>query len=360
MTPLEEMVAAVDAAASWDARIALIRSVPEAFGVAQHADVYAAIAKKVYVPKLTSNFAYVHWRGEYELPPLEEACRRAEELTDRFTAVDVRSIQGALQDCPTTLRIFRLLLGLTISEFTSATKMADVGESVTDSRVKIIESGGACSAGVALRCATIIDLMMRRQLVEPLEGDLRLKIQKPDTINGWETVRTYATEGVPLAVFLHQRYYGGAFRQLLDSTSTRRGDVLEDAVEELFGESGILYVRTGSHNQEEIVERFHVTVRPAPDFVVYEERDVLRALLECKGTNDGGTARDKAGRFATLRSEGTRLGGLPVFAVLEGRGWERTRDALGPVVRDTDGRTFTIPTLREMLTVQPFPGLVRE
>lgn len=53
-----------------------------------------------------------------------------------------------------------------------------------------------------------------------------------------------------------------------------------------------------------------------------------------------------------------RLGGIPLFAVLAGLGWTRTSDALGPVVREADGRVFTIPTLREMLTVQPFPGLV--
>ena len=84
---------------------------------------------------------------------------------------------------------------------------------------------------------------------------------------------------------------------------------------------------------------------------------LLRALLECKGANDGGTARDKAARFRALRTEAMRLGGVPLFAVLAGLGWTRTTDALGPVVRDTDGRTFTIPTLQQMLTVQPFPTI---
>lgn len=80
-------------------------------------------------------------------------------------------------------------------------------------------------------------------------------------------------------------------------------------------------------------------------------------MLECKGANDGGTARDKAARFRALRVEATRLGGVPLFAILAGLGWTRTSDALGPVVRDTDGRVFTIPTLQAMLSVQPFPGL---
>ncbi|HSK80226.1 MAG TPA: hypothetical protein VLQ45_27475, partial [Thermoanaerobaculia bacterium] len=152
---------------------------------------------------------------------------------------------------------------------------------------------------------------------------------------------------------------GGSFRQLLDATSTQRGDILEDAVEELFQEKGVPFIRTGSHNQEEIARRFGLTVRPAPDFVVFDDSDTLRALLECKVANDGGTARDKAARYGTLRAEANRLGGTPLFAVLSGLGWRRTSDALGPVVRDTDGRVFTMPTLADMLLVQPFPGLVR-
>jgi hypothetical protein len=91
--------------------------------------------------------------------------------------------------------------------------------------------------------------------------------------------------------------------------------------------------------------------------VIFDESDTLRALLECKAANDGGTARDKASRYSALRGEANRLGGTPLFAVLAGLGWRRTKDALGPVVRDTDGRVFTIPTLNEMLRVQPFPGL---
>ena len=158
--------------------------------------------------------------------------------------------------------------------------------------------------------------------------------------------------------FSKTRYNGGAFRQLLYATSARRGDLLELPVVELFEDHGIPYVRTGAHNQAEIEERFGLTVRPAPDFVVFDERDSLRAILECKQANDGGTARDKAGRFATLRQEGMPLGGIPLFAVLDGLGWRRTRDALGPVVRDTDGRVFTLATMGEMAQAQPLPQLI--
>ncbi len=199
---------------------------------------------------------------------------------------------------------------------------------------------------------------MTGELFDQPTGALPRKVDKPDTAGGWRSVQAYARDGVPYGMFLHQRHYGGAFRQLLDATSTQRGNLIEDAVEDLFAAHRLLYIRTGAHNQAEIEERFEVAVRPAPDFVVFDRTDALRAMLECKGANDGGTARDKALRFATLRQESVRLGGIPLVAVLGGLGWSRVNDTLGPVVRDCEGRVFTLANLDEMLTVQPFAQLV--
>jgi hypothetical protein len=83
-------------------------------------------------------------------------------------------------------------------------------------------------------------------------------------------------------------------------------------------------------------------------------------MLECKLTNDGDTARDKALRFERLRDEVIRLGGVPLIAVLGGLGWTRVNDTLGPVVRDCDGRVFSVSNLPEMLTVSPFPMLLAQ
>ena len=86
----------------------------------------------------------------------------------------------------------------------------------------------------------------------------------------------------------HPAIYAAVARQVLDATSVQRGDLIEDAVEALFKENGIPHVRTGGHNQGDIEARFGVLVTPAPDFVVFDESDTLRAMLECKGANDGG------------------------------------------------------------------------
>jgi hypothetical protein len=47
-------------------------------------------------------------------------------------------------------------------------------------------------------------------------------------------------------------------------------------------------------------------------------------------------------------------------AVLDGLGWRRTNDALGPVVRDTDGRVVTLGTVGDMPLTLPFPQLVNQ
>ncbi len=333
--------------------------------MAQQAAVYAAIAERVYVPTLKPDFAYVHWREDYELGPLNAAYERAREASVNFARVSRDDLSRVLSDYPETLRVFRLILGFTVPEFaeTCILVAAKFGlPAVNRSAIGAMEEGRRGAQNLAQTCATAIDLVMARASdlfpSTPKGSTLRLKIEKPDTAEGWETVRRYAAEGVPLSLFLHQRAYGGAFRQLLDATSSERGDLVEDAVEKLFIDEHIPYIRTGAHDQAAIEERFSLTVRPAPDFVIFDNRsDTLRAILECKGANDGGTARDKAARFRALRAEAQRLSGVPLFAVLAGIGWRRTMDALGPVVRDTDGRTFTLATLPEMVNTEPLPGL---
>lgn len=276
--------------------------------------------------------------------------------------VNPTALARVIKDAPKTLLVFRLIVGYTHGEFAAAASEVAQGlglTKITASRVKSIEAGRNPSDPVAKLCAETIHRLMTGIMWPVGIADFRSKLDKPDTEQGWETVRRFAKRGVPYLVLLHQRLYGGAFRALLDATSTRRGEILlEEPVTQLLTHADVPYLRTGPQNQAEIASRFGITVRPAPDFVVFEGTRTLRAMVECKQANDGGTARDKASRFRSLAAEASRLGGVPVFAVLDGLGWQRTADALGPVIRDTDGRVFTLKTLPHMLTVQPFPGLV--
>jgi len=143
-----------------------------------------------------------------------------------------------------------------------------------------------------------------------------------------------------------------------DAGGYLKGDLLEDAVEDLFDQHNVPALRTTSEAaQREARETFGVLATPAPDFIPHDGSGVAKALLECKSANDGGTARDKAARFKNLRTEGERLS-IPVIAVVEGFGWRRTNDALGPVIGACDGRVFSLSNLADLISVQPIAGLV--
>lgn len=359
----EETVAYIAAAGSWDERVHRIRLVPARHGTNEHAAIHAQLAKQLYVPHLAPDFAYIHEAPFYDLTHFQTIYDRAFVATSGFTRVSVDELAAAIEADPAIVLPLRVITGLLRNEFADSTRLvADSAEGlapVSSAKVDSIErSGTPVRDGQARVLAETISRIMAGTLFGEPPGVLKSKQSKPDTEEGWSSVQRFAQDGVPYATFLNQRHYGGAFRQILDATSELRGNLIEDAVEDLFQTNRIPYIRTGSHNQGEIAARFEVTVAPAPDFVVFDRADTLRALLECKGANDGGTARDKALRFERLRDESVRLGGVPLLGVLGGLGWTRVNDTLGPVVRDCDGRVFSVGNLEEMLTVQPFPALV--
>ncbi len=367
--PIEETVQTILDAPTWTQRIQQIRLIPQRHGTGEHGAIYAAVARHLYMPHLAPDFAYIHEAPFYDQGHFFEAYDNAFRSTDGFARIAESDLTHTILKCPRTLLVFRTLLGLTKDEFAHTsvlaagpTDIAPLSSAQIDTMERSPIIPRARNAKTRLQAevaAKTVSMVMGGDLFGDPPPGLRSKQQKPDTEFGWNSIRTFAWEGVPLKVFLHQRHYGGAFRQILDATSSKRGDLIEDAVEALFKANQIPFIRTGSHNQAEIARRFEVQVTPAPDFVVFDQADdSLRAMLECKGTNNGGTARDKALRFARLRNESIRLNGVPLMAVLGGIGWARINDALGPVVRDCEGRVFTLATLNHMMEVQPFPALI--
>lgn len=364
MTTVAETVAAVTGAKTWDQRVAEFRLIPQRHGKNDEPAVFAQLARNLYVPYLAPDFAFVHEAPFYEMPHFGEIYLAAHQATDGFQSVGVIDLTALLISNPRTLLVFRTITGLLKNELAASTTV--VAEQLGDGYAPISPStvdgaekrGSKITSAQARVLALTIDQLVNRQMFADAPPGLRSKQDKYDTENGWKTVRNLAINGVPYQWFLHQRHYGGSFGQLTNATSGQKGDLLEDAVEAIFRTHGVPYLRTGSHNQGDIAATFGVTVSPAPDFVVFDANKSLRAMLECKATNDGGTARDKANRFRGLQAEGTRLGGVPVIGVLGGTGWARVNDTLGPVLRYTDGRVFTVETLNQMLSVSPFPQLI--
>lgn len=95
---IEETVEIVAKADNWNARIAAIRLIPEQFGTASHQEIYSAIARRIYVPSLAPDFAYIHWHDDYELPLAQERfyerflrrhCHHPPNRTDHAEGVSV-------------------------------------------------------------------------------------------------------------------------------------------------------------------------------------------------------------------------------------------------------------------------------
>lgn len=306
MPSVEETIAEIVEAPTWDQRVVRIRLVPQRHGTADHPTIYAAIARYLYVPHLAPDFAYVHIPAFYDLDYFQDVYREAAGDTAGFTVITTADLAPVLENDPRTLLIFRTMLGLTKDEFAHSTAL--VGEAldlpgITAGKVDSMERcGTAISADQARVVAETVTRVLAGTVFGEPPGHLRSKQDKPDTVDGWNTVQQFAADGVPYATFLHQRHYGGAFRQVLDATSSLRGDLIEDAVQTLFRDNGIPHIRTGSHNQAEIEERFEVRVTPAPDFVVF---DSAGSLGRCSNARELTTAAPHETRRSDLSGSET-------------------------------------------------------
>ncbi len=138
---------------------------------------------------------------------------------------------AAIQSDPIVLLALRVITGLSRNEFADSTKIVGEGLELSplgDSKVKSMETRGTATTQAQARVAAeTLDRIMRKALFGEPPGEFRSKQDKPDTEDGWQSVRQYATHGVPYGVFLHQRHYGGSFRQVLDATSEKRGDLID-------------------------------------------------------------------------------------------------------------------------------------
>jgi len=97
---------AIAGASDWNSRVARIRQIPQRHGTDEHMGIYAAVAKRVYVPNLAPDFAYVHWRDDYALEPFLASYEAAAHATEGFTQVDARHLTDVILEHPTALRSF--------------------------------------------------------------------------------------------------------------------------------------------------------------------------------------------------------------------------------------------------------------
>ncbi len=262
MPSVEQTIQDILQAPTWNKRVAQIRLVSQRHGTAAHTQIWAEVAREGYVPHLAPDFAYIHPASFYGAAYFREVYGIAEAATAGFTEVSAQRLAEILIEDPRVLLVLRTMVGLTKDEFAHSTTLVGHSEAhpaLSSGKIDAMERRGiATTDEQAEVAARTLSTIMDGSLFPAPEGGLRSKQAKLDTADGWWSVQRFASTGVPYADFLHQRHYGGAFRQVLDATSSRRGDLIEDAVETLFTDAGIPHIRTGSHNQNDIAERFEI------------------------------------------------------------------------------------------------------
>lgn len=287
--------------------------------------------------------------------------------TNGFIDISHATLANVLLGEPAALAPLRMILGFTHNELASAVRQLNPGSSLSGNAIKSFErkpvapkpTDRAERRRVAIvdeMVSTILAVMNRSILDVPpaARENFHSKLDKRDTREGWNTVASDAA-GVPYSALLYQRYVGGVWRQVQDAYSEVKGDnLLEIPIATLFDDNQIPYYRSsaGATGAAATQARFGIT--PGPDFVL--PADTPSVVIESKIGEDGGTVRDKASRIKNLANAAQQRG-LVACAVIDGRGWSERPSALADVVIATNGRTYTLATLPQILELPPIAAL---
>ena len=314
---------------------------------------------KEFAENLISLFDFIPWDGSLiERNQFEQAYQATLMLTDSFKDVSEENLVATMLECPPSLVVLRTITGYTYDQLESACKEAS-GTTTPKERIKLLEGMAYKPANFPTdrqasdiaALASAIYRAVTRSLLKPIPNvesagflDRQAKV---DTDAGWRGVHRAATEGVTYSDLLYERYLGRPFAYVQDALSERKGDLLENAIAQVFTASHVPYYRT---KMRERIPGFE----QAPDFLI-PNKDSPECVVESKLTEDGGTARDKAARIFRL-SETCRKREITLVAFVDGRGFTRINDVLAPIMRWTGGWTFCLNTAARMLEV---PAIAR-
>ena len=288
------------------------------------------------------------------------------EGTEDFLRPDAHSLATVLQRTPSALAPLRMIVGLTHNELAVAIKLTDPKARVSGDALKQFErnpTSGQVSPRhnkLAADIANAVTAAMGRKIltVPPTAASyFHSKLDKRDTREGWSSVQSDAG-GVPYSALLYQRYVGGVWRQVQDAYSEVKGDaILEYPLRDLLDEHDVPHhhTRPGASGARETAERYGMS--PGPDFVIPDEAPTL--VVESKVGEDGGTVRDKAARITNMASAASARG-LKACAVVDGKGWTERTTALLEVIVATQGRTYTLSTLSQLLHLPEIKALMPE
>jgi hypothetical protein len=293
--------------------------------------------------------------GFVTYPEFQQAYEVLKRHTAGFTAVESDVVMEALQEDALAFIVLRAMLGFTPPELAYvASQQSGIAVSQGfarnfDRRVRVkrqvLQSLPPPSRKrVAAMTSTACQLLSEG--VAEKTPDMIHRLDKADTHSGAASLRHLASEGVPYAMLLYERFLGRPFAGHRDSVSGLVGEVMENAVEERLRKSGISFRKT---KRAERVEGFD----QAPDFIIPDEWNP-QVVIEAKITEDDGTARDKVTRIQHLAeiSRQRRSRGEPHFQVVacvDGRGFGVRREDMRKLLEATQGKVFTLKTLDHLI-----------
>jgi hypothetical protein len=291
-----------------------------------------------------------------EFPSFQDAYEVLKQETDAFARFNDATVWGALRRNALVFVVVRTILGVSPPEWAELAKAerdVDVPQNVArqlDARCRseskyFARDLSPLSRG---RIEALVSVAVEHVTkgAPPEVGGAVHRLDKIDTAEGLTSLRHAASQHVPYAALLYERYLGRPFASHRDAVSELVGDVMESAIEERLASARITFRKT---KRAERVPGFE----QAPDFFVPTEL-APAAIIEAKITGDDGTARDKVSRvlnLATMRDNRERAGqtAFELIACVDGRGFRVRREDTRKILLATRGKVFTLATLDRLI-----------
>ena len=289
-------------------------------------------------------------RGEgfVDYPTFERGYKTLRKHTDAFNCLINESVLAAVRETPIALIVFRCILGFSPPEWAYLTTEM-TGVKVDQGAARSIDrrfrldpltptNEGNGVTGKRIRAMIEAGIRTVAQGAGTVAPGIVHRLDKADTAQGLESLRSIADLGAPYPILLYERFLGRPFATHRDSVSELVGEVVEVAVKNVLTEAKVSFRET---KRVERIPGFD----QSPDFIVPDEFTPV-ALIEAKLTEDDGTARDKVARvqrLSTLRDEQAK--DYDVIACIAGRGFKVRREDMRRMLQATNGKVFTLTTM---------------
>ena len=191
--------------------------------------------------------------GFVTYPEFQQAYEVLKRHTAGLTLIEPDIVMEALREDALAFIVLRAILGFTPPELAYvASQQSGVAVSQSfarnfDRRVRVkrqalrslpLQSQQRVAAMVSTACQLLTEG------AGETDPDMIHRLDKADTHCGTVSLRHLATEGIPYAMLLYERFLGRPFAGHRDSVSGLVGEVMENAVEERLRKSGISFRKT--------------------------------------------------------------------------------------------------------------------